>query len=114
MGRGDLLTHQKKSCSLVVHSSRKTPLINFGFKKSPRSSHVDSNYLMMRRYARSTQLSRDSVYIPAGRTGSIQLFTSITQVRNRFLRDLLGSFRSKDSFNVKKHLQKKSRVLHVH
>ncbi len=100
LSRKDLLTYNKKSCNLIIHSSRKSSTIDFGFKKSTR---VSKNAFMLHHYASIfPQTSKDSVYIPAGRTGTIQFFTSITQVRNRLLRDLLGSFRSDDPSSMKK------------
>ncbi len=44
---------------------------------------------------------RSSVYIPAGRTGTIQFFTSIAQVRNRLLGDLLHTFDREGIINPK-------------
>ena len=112
LNRSNLLTHKKISCNLIVKSKKKSSELDFGFKKKTR---VSRNIFLLRHYAsRITQTSRDSVYIPAGRTGTIQFFTSITQVRNRLLRDLLGSFRSDDPTSIKKHLQKKLKILHVH
>ena len=100
LSRSSFLTFKKKSCNLIIHPSRKLPIIDFGFNKSIR---VHRNHMVLQHYAsRFSQTSKNSVYIPAGRTGTIQFFTSITQVRNRLLRDLLGSFRKDDLSNTGK------------
>lgn len=98
----DLLTFQKKSCKLVIDSNKKLSAIDFGFKKTAHSTRISKNNIMLKSYAKLSKSSRDSVYIPAGRAGIIQFFTSITLVRNRLFQDLLDSFHSENSFNVKK------------
>ena len=90
----NFLTHTKKSCNLVVQSRQKSTEFNFKFKKKSR---VNNKYIVMQRMFRFTQNSWDSVYIPAGRTATIQFFTNITRLRNRLLRDFLSSYNT-DSF----------------
>ncbi len=100
LGMQDLLSYKKESCHLTVTFSGKTPEMDFGFKKN---TSITKKHLMLQHHASVlSQTSRDSVYIPAGRTGTIQSFTSITKMRNQLLRDLLGSFQIDDPSNIKK------------
>lgn len=94
--RHDILSYNKKTCSITLSSKKKIYPVDFGVI----NSHMTNTriFLLQHHMKRYLQNSKDSVYIPAGRTGTIQFFTAITQVRNRLLNDLLGTFRG-DSFS---------------
>ena len=58
---------------------------------------------MLQRYvSRFSQISKNSVYIPAGRTGGIQLFVNIIQLRNQLFQDLMSVFDNDESTSSKK------------
>ena len=98
----EITTQERSSGGFTMYSPTKLSKIKFTVKKNMR---VSKEFAMLHHYAkRIFKNSKDSVYIPAGRTGIIQFFTSITQIRNRLLQDLLDSFPSgdKEPFQIKK------------
>ena len=96
INRSDIITYKKKTAFINIQSSRKSSILNFGIDEYPIHN------LRMDKYASlMSNKSRSSVYIPAGRTGTIQFFTNIAQVRNRLLGDLLHAFGGESIINPK-------------
>lgn len=87
----DVISYGKRNCSIHVEFPRKKPLdftisaknLNNVYGIEDRLSHIILQKL---------QNTYESVYIPAGRTGTIQFFTNIIQIRNQLLNDLLQTF----------------------
>ena len=89
----DVVTFGKKSTSINIQTT-KSSFLKLQTKRNRNPDyHVD--YLIHRHIMNTPESSRQSVYIPAGRTGIIQFFTNITQVRNRLLGDVLRTFGEK-------------------
>lgn len=84
----DVVSHGKKNCSIHAEFSRRKPLDFTIDAKSPSKTHVMANRLSYFILQKSQNVY-NSVYIPAGRTGTIQFFTNIIQIRNQLLSDLL-------------------------
>lgn len=84
-----IATFNKRSCTLEIHSPRKTALsINF---KRPRLSVGRSKTLA--RFGRTLNEQSDvSIYVPAGRTGVMQYYISISRAKNTLLRYTLDAF----------------------
>ena len=98
----DVATHNSKKSTLTINSNKKSTKINFQSKHSVNFlDHFPSSYL-----SKYYQTSKDSVYIPAGRTGTIQFFTNIIQVRNKLFRDVLQTFRDNDFSDSKQSTKK--------
>lgn len=89
-----IVTHGKKQCSIMIENSGE----NVELKITPRTKMV--MYLRnqtLRHYMSSSThavMMMPSLYIPAGRTGTVQSFYSIAQMRNRLLSEILSSFQS--------------------
>ena len=84
----DMASYGQRKCSIHAEFPRKSA--DFKVNTSgPRSRHAHAS--MLSRYiTRRSAPSYDSVYIPAGRTGTIQFFTNITRIRNHLLHDLMS------------------------
>ena len=97
INRGEITTYGKKAALIGIENSTKPTTLNFSAQKRHNNFllHMDKMATLMHSDPRS------SIYIPAGRTGTIQFFTSIAQVRNRLLGDLLHTFGRQDTINSK-------------
>ena len=98
INRENITTYGKKASFINIENPTKPTTLSFGTSKR-RSNFlfgVDRLTMLMRSDPRS------SIYIPAGRTGTIQFFTSIAQVRNRLLGDLLQTLGGQDIINHKR------------
>lgn len=85
-------THGQSKSSVMVENDKKifNLALSNKIKKNEREIYAASHYYL----ANQTQYSRQSLYIPAGRTGAIESFYTIAQMRNRLLHDILASFAS--------------------
>lgn len=90
-----IITHGKKKSTITIENGERGIELEILSKtKKMMESHT---YHHLERYmVNSTKNTRKkhSLYIPAGRTGTIQAFYSIVQMRNRLLTDILSSFES--------------------
>lgn len=96
INRSDIITYKKKTAFINIKNSRKSSTLNFSIDKHHADDFVMDKYALL-----MSDKPRSSVYIPAGRTGTIQFFTSIAQVRNRLLGDLLHTFDREGIINPK-------------
>ena len=81
--RGEAITHGHTSCRLVVTSSRGRQGIDLDFSP-PDTAH--SSYVDKMHHPDYTSKARgNSVYIPAGRTGTVQSFTEIIYLKLGFV-----------------------------
>ncbi len=87
----DIVTHGANKCSIHVKYPRK--LLDFTIGRAQSKKHVVINRILHFALQESAN-TYDSVYIPAGRIGTVQFFTSIVRIRNQLLRDLLHAFGS--------------------
>lgn len=80
--RDDVVTHGRKSCRLTVSRKSGTPEIDLDFEppSAAHSMYVDS----MGNPDHTSKAKDNSVYIPAGRTGTVQSFTEITYLKLGF------------------------------
>ncbi len=84
----DAITHGQNKGHIEIKFRAKTLSRTLHRKRRlPNKKLALLSVLYFRHVARNT---RTSIYIPAGRTGTMQFFTSIMRVRNRLLGDLLG------------------------
>ncbi len=86
----DIVTHGKSKCSIHVRRLNKPLDFTIDKKTLDRNHAVNSHilYFALQEFANTY----DSVYIPAGRTGTIQFFTNIAHIRSQLLNDLLRVF----------------------
>ena len=94
----DIVTHGKKTARINI-KFKKPLILNFG--NTEYKTNMDLRSYIIGKNASKVRKSRDSVYIPAGRTGTIQFFANIVQTRNRFLVELLHFFGEQGSVNSK-------------
>ena len=97
INREDITTYGKKASFINIENSTKPTTLNFSTQK--RHSNLLFGVNKMTTLMRSDP--RSSIYIPAGRAGTIQFFTSIAQIRNRLLGDLLQTFGGQDIISPK-------------
>ena len=90
-----IVTANKKSCALKIHSSKKSPLeINF---RRPKLNMNQFNTLdALKAVGRQ---NTNSFYVPAGRTGAIQYFMWIYRAKNTLFRYMLDTFMRSPSTN---------------
>ncbi|MYH04319.1 MAG: AAA family ATPase, partial [Cenarchaeum sp. SB0675_bin_21] len=89
-----LITYGQSNSYLTVENDKKA-------FKLVLSDNIERNelrkYTILSHYLDSqTQSQLQSLYIPAGRTGAIEFFYTIAQMRHRLLRDILVSFAGYD------------------
>lgn len=104
-----MITHVLRNMGLparsVVTHGKKKSAITIENGKEDLELEISSRAKMVRYFAHRTlehytsksarkTKAKQSLYIPAGRTGTIQSFYSIAQMRNRLLADILSSFES--------------------
>ena len=104
-------TYNKSKSTITIENRKKTHQLTIS-DPIKKQEYIIGHVRYYRRHLTKSTLAKRSVYIPAGRTGTIQFFYSIAQMRNRLLNDILASFASygdiKNDFsarNVKDFLQ---------
>ena len=86
----DIITYEKSNCSIRIRRPSR-PLDFTINKKTLNGDHTVTSHMLyfaLQEFANTY----DSVYIPAGRTGTVQFFTSIARIRSQLLNDLLQAF----------------------
>ena len=86
----DAVTYKKSEGSIRIKRSSK-PLDFMIGKGAPDTKHAIMSGILHFTLQESTN-AYSSVYIPAGRTGTIQFFTNIARIRSQLLNDLLHVF----------------------
>lgn len=87
----EAISHGKNKCTIQIqHATKKLDFVIE--RKHLNKKHVTNRVLYFA--LQKSFNTYDSVYIPAGRTGTIQFFTHIVRIRNQLLNDLLHTFGS--------------------
>ena len=76
----EMITQGKRRCTISIENDKGNTQIRI----TP-NSHIDSTYYLYAHRAQNQPSSKQSIYMPASRTGTIQFFTNITQMRSRLL-----------------------------
>ena len=81
--RDDVVTHGYKSCRLTVSRNHKASNLDLDFKppRADYSTHIDK----LCDPKETSKAKSSSVYIPAGRTGTVQSFTDIIHLKLGFV-----------------------------
>lgn len=78
LARDDVVTHGYDAAKLTVHTGKTVPLeLSFDPPNQAYARHMD----MLRNPTRTSKAQSDSVYIPAGRTGTLQSFHDILYLK---------------------------------
>src|SRR6185312_9936856 len=100
----NIITFGKTNCTMELKT--KKGIEKFKFDRKIDRRLVREAYHVRRRFGyRRESEKKVSIYIPAARTGTIQFFSNITQMRSRLLSDILESFgnlnvRREESFSA--------------
>lgn len=86
----DVVTYRKNKCSIQIKRQNKPLDFTIGKETSGMKDAIINRILHFA--LQEFTNTYDSVYIPAGRTGTIQLFTNIARIRSQLLNDLLHAF----------------------
>lgn len=86
----DIVTHRKDKCS--IHIKRSSKPLDFTVGREVLDGKLDIIDSIMHFTLQEFANTYDSVYVPAGRTGTIQSFTNIARIRSQLLNDLLNAF----------------------
>ena len=86
----DIITYKKNKCSIHIKLPNKPLEFTIDRSISIKNQAVNSRiiYFALQEFTNTY----DSVYIPAGRTGTLQFFKSIERIRSQLLGDLLHAF----------------------
>lgn len=89
LARDDVITYGQKSCSLTVSRGPSMPDLDLSFEPPDEaySEHIDT----LHNPTHTGKAQRNSVYIPAGRTGTVQSFTDIINLKMSFMEFALQS-----------------------
>lgn len=89
LARDNVITHGQKSCGLTVYRGSNIPDLDLSFEPSDEvhSAHADILYDPVH----TGKAQRNSVYIPAGRIGTVQSFTDIIYLKMSFMEFALQS-----------------------
>lgn len=89
LAREDVVTHGRRSCGLTVSRGPNMPDLDLNLEPPGEaySAHVDTLYDP----AHAGKAQRGSVYIPAGRAGTVQSFTDMAHLREGFAEFALQS-----------------------
>lgn len=78
LARDDVVTHGYDAAKLTVHTGKTAPLeLSFDPPNQAYARHMD----MLHNPTRTSKVQSDSVYIPAGRTGTLQSFHDILYLK---------------------------------
>lgn len=98
------VTFRKNKCIIEAKTNQKC--IKFEFSNNLKNYHHKVNTWMLfdrsYRYDLPKSKNRNSVYIPAARTGTLQFFTIITQMRSRLLSEILHTLGDTKHFSTEK------------
>lgn len=86
----DIVTYGKNKCS--IHIKRRGKPLEFTIGKGGLNKKQSVMSRILHFGLQEFTNTYDSVYIPAGRTGTIQFFTNIARIRSQLLNDLLHAF----------------------
>ncbi len=87
----DVITHGETSAHISIKSTKAMRLKFNGAGRGQLGDHM-SILQLQHLIANTSKNFGQSVYIPAGRTGTMQFFTSIVQIRNKLLSNILNIF----------------------